>query len=233
MPLLFEKSGIYRISNSVNNKQYIGSSLDIEDRFKRHKRLLKNGIHFNRHLQYAYNKYGEEVFKFEVILYCEPEIRTKLEEKIIKILEPNVYNIELSPAKRVYARRSEATKEKISQKLKGRVMSKDTREKMSLAKKGTIRTESHQNNLTNSLKGKKRNSVQRAKMKLAQSIRCKPLIAICCKTGEAYNYSSFAEANKSGFDNTSILRVINGRCKQHKGYIWQYAREVDSYSSII
>lgn len=60
-------SGIYKITNLKNNKVYIGSSFNIKNRFKTHKRLLKNNKHFNSHLQSAYIKYGIDNFNYEII----------------------------------------------------------------------------------------------------------------------------------------------------------------------
>ena len=43
-------TGIYSIINIVNNKRYIGQSINIEERVKRHFRELRKGIHHNHHL---------------------------------------------------------------------------------------------------------------------------------------------------------------------------------------
>jgi group I intron endonuclease len=61
------KKGIYKITNIISNKCYIGSSQNIESRFRRHKKDLKNGEHHSRYLQRAWNKYGEKNFLFEII----------------------------------------------------------------------------------------------------------------------------------------------------------------------
>ncbi len=37
-----KKMGIYKIKNKYNNKEYIGSSIDIEKRWKRHLNDLKS-----------------------------------------------------------------------------------------------------------------------------------------------------------------------------------------------
>lgn len=60
-------TGIYKITNLKNNKVYIGSAVNISNRFKTHKRLLKNKKHFNNHLQSSYIKYGVDNFKYEII----------------------------------------------------------------------------------------------------------------------------------------------------------------------
>lgn len=58
---------IYKIRNVVNQKFYVGSAVDTRSRFRQHRRLLKKGTHHCKHLQAAWNKYGEDAFKFEVV----------------------------------------------------------------------------------------------------------------------------------------------------------------------
>ena len=60
-------SGIYKISNKINNKIYIGSSKDILDRWADHKKELRHNYHGNPHLQNSWNKYKEESFRFEIL----------------------------------------------------------------------------------------------------------------------------------------------------------------------
>lgn len=60
-------SGVYSIKNITSGKLYIGSSIDIRDRFLQHKRRLKRGTHPNPKLQSAFNKHGIENFIFEII----------------------------------------------------------------------------------------------------------------------------------------------------------------------
>ena len=72
--------GIYEIYNKVNNKRYIGRSIDIKYRWRQHKTQLRHGKHKNRHLQKAWDKYGEDNFVFNVIEECD---RDSLNEKEI------------------------------------------------------------------------------------------------------------------------------------------------------
>jgi len=64
------KIGIYKIKNNKNDKVYIGSSNNMERRFKDHARLLENNKHYNKYLQNAWNKYD---FFFEIIEIVESE----------------------------------------------------------------------------------------------------------------------------------------------------------------
>ena len=59
--------GVYSIVCEYNGKGYIGSSKNIQDRWKRHLRQLKRGNHVNPHLQSTFDKYGESSFKFSVV----------------------------------------------------------------------------------------------------------------------------------------------------------------------
>lgn len=60
-------SCVYKITNIINNKYYIGSTVDFKNRKRQHLSELKNNKHDNKHLQASFNKYGEEAFSFEVI----------------------------------------------------------------------------------------------------------------------------------------------------------------------
>jgi len=59
--------GIYQILNLVNGKIYVGSSNNINNRKRSHLHCLRNNRHRNQHLQYAWNKYGEHNFEFEIL----------------------------------------------------------------------------------------------------------------------------------------------------------------------
>jgi len=67
-------SGIYKIINKVNGKYYVGSSNNIygipNGRWYQHKMHLKYKVHYNKHLQSAWNKYGESNFDFVIIEKC-------------------------------------------------------------------------------------------------------------------------------------------------------------------
>ena len=58
---------IYQITNTKNNKIYIGSTDNYEHRKRVHLSYLRSGIHPNKHLQSAWNHYGEECFVFAIL----------------------------------------------------------------------------------------------------------------------------------------------------------------------
>ena len=73
------KSGIYCIENLVNHKKYIGQSKNLKKRLSDHLSELRNGKHFNDHLQRSWNKHGQENFKIYVICYCNEDELDKKE----------------------------------------------------------------------------------------------------------------------------------------------------------
>ena len=73
-------SGVYKITCLVDGKIYIGSSKCIENRFKVHKRQLRNKTHNNPHMKNAWSKHGEENFTFEVVEYCDESVLLEREQ---------------------------------------------------------------------------------------------------------------------------------------------------------
>ena len=58
---------IYKIVNLVNDKFYVGSTIHKKVRFRQHRKLLRGNRHHCKHLQAAWNKYGETKFDFVVV----------------------------------------------------------------------------------------------------------------------------------------------------------------------
>ena len=59
--------GVYKITCRNNNQFYIGSSIDIHDRWLHHLSDLRRGIHHSILLQQNYNEFGEDSLIFEVL----------------------------------------------------------------------------------------------------------------------------------------------------------------------
>jgi group I intron endonuclease len=117
------KSGIYKITNTVNGKFYIGSAASLRKRFTGHKHDLNNHVHDNEHLTRAYHKYGADKFTFECIEFVE---RSKLIEReqlfidSMKACDPDIgYNICPTAGSTQGMKRTQESKDKMS-RLHGR-----------------------------------------------------------------------------------------------------------------
>jgi hypothetical protein len=62
-------SGVYEIRCLANGKFYIGSTVNLRERWQRHLVTLRRSEHHNFYLQQAWNKHGEEQFMFSVLEY--------------------------------------------------------------------------------------------------------------------------------------------------------------------
>ena len=119
------QSGIYKITVERLDRPnlfYVGQAKDLRFRFYSHTYFLRHGKHVNKKLQRAYNKYGKDKCKFDILLICGVEMLDFYEERIIKSLDCpemcNVFKEVVRNSKGV--RLSEETKAKISAANKGR-----------------------------------------------------------------------------------------------------------------
>lgn len=128
---------IYKITNTLNNKEYIGAhqTENINDDYMGSGKLLKR----------AYKKYGKENFKKEIIHTCTSlsEMYTKEAELVNSdyILRKDTYNLKEGGIGGA-GKRTEETKKKISQTTKGenaywfgKSHSEETKEKIREARK--------------------------------------------------------------------------------------------------
>jgi hypothetical protein len=126
--------GIYKITNIVNNKIYVGSAINISSRFKSHKRLLKNNKHFNNHLQSSYNKHGSSYFKYEIIETTTDDVMLEKESYWIKTLNTNNreygYNKRLIASSNLGIKLSDETKKRLSDSHLGHKRSEETHKKI-------------------------------------------------------------------------------------------------------
>lgn len=90
-------SGIYKITNQVNGKVYVGQSIDIRRRWSEERSRARNSETKEISAIYAaMNKYGVENFTFEVIEECMPEMLSVREQYWIDTLQtfsPQGYNL--------------------------------------------------------------------------------------------------------------------------------------------
>jgi group I intron endonuclease len=197
MPELQEENMfIYKITNIINNKVYIGQTRQsyAKNRWHCHLAYLRGNKHHNSHLQAEFNECKESAFKFE-ILHTTNDLDQidDLERKEIQcnnsFLSKYGYNKELGGPKEGGVV-SEETKRKISISSKGRPkpkMSEEHRKHLSEShkgipshRKGKTLSEEHRKRLSEAKMGKKRGPMsEETKEKISASEkRTKALIKL-------------------------------------------------------
>jgi group I intron endonuclease len=114
-------TGVYAITNNINDRMYIGSSNNITTRFYLHKLQLNKNKHCNTFLQRSWNKYGEENFTFKLLEECTIDKQIETEQKYIDIYKVThkLYNMAPVAGTVLGIKRSEATKQLMSEVRKG------------------------------------------------------------------------------------------------------------------
>lgn len=115
---------IYKITNQINGKIYIGQTIEYEERIRHHKQtpFRKASRDYNKPLYKAIRKYGVDNFKFEII--DTAETIEELNEKEIRYIEEydclidtgKGYNLETGGGN---GHKSEHTKKKIGDAQRG------------------------------------------------------------------------------------------------------------------
>lgn len=189
--------GIYKITNNINGKVYIGQSKNIERRFSEHKnRCVKKSCKTILYL--AYDKYGFDNFSFEIIEECTIENLDTFEKYYIAKYKSNIkkygYNLtsgglgyngkftvehklNMSQAKLgknnpLYGKSpTKETLEKRSESLKKVKHTKEWHAKIGAKHKGKVLSDETKEKIRQKLLGNKLSDETRAKMSEAQKER--------------------------------------------------------------
>lgn len=217
---------IYLRTNTINGKQYVGQTKDMNIRNNAWNCLK---IYYaNKHLTEDREKYGVDSFKFEILKECDDSEGDFYEKYYIKKYNtryPNGYNMSDGGKGTPNVFRSEETKKKISESHKGKhyspktefkkghIMSKETKEKLSEFLKGHLAwnkgipmKEEIKKKISESNKG-----IIKKRKKIYQYTLDGELVKIWESTKECIKY---------GYTECSIYSCCRGERKTHKGYRW-------------
>lgn len=110
--------GVYKISNVLDNRVYIGSSINVIGRLAEHKRDLKNNCHHNIHLQRFVNKYGLDKLNFNLFEECDNYLER--EQYYLDTLD-NLFNTSISATAPMLGKKhTKESLKKISEASKGK-----------------------------------------------------------------------------------------------------------------
>lgn len=156
--------GIYSITNTVNNRLYVGSSQHVARRKREHMWLLRNGIHHCTPLQRAWFKYGEDAFVFELHLTCRPSELLEYEQCLLGGLR-DLYNTARTAGAPMRGRKqTPEAKAKIAAAGRGRKVPPETRAKISAAHKGKKKSAAQAARHSATMRGRKPSAETLAKL---------------------------------------------------------------------
>jgi group I intron endonuclease len=221
-------SGIYKI-RSPSNKIYIGQSVDIAFRFHKYKTL---NCHGQPKLFASFRKYGFESHSFEILQLCNVEELNQLEKYYIDLFGTfnSKYGLNLKDGGGSKGRLSEASKQKIIAKLKGKKGNrKGSKHSLEARKKMSISQLSKKRIPWN--KGVKKCFSKEVRLKMSISLRNNknarraPTYQYSINYKLIHAYSSIAEASRiSRISRTAIINNIKNRTKTSGGFIWRNSR---------
>lgn len=234
---------IYLITNTINNKRYIGQTIcnDVNSRWNQHKR--KDSKTIGKYLLSAYEKYGIDKFKFQIICVCFNEDCNKYEEEYIKkynTLAPNGYNLttggnranpyaKKNPKER--KRLSDETKKRISEALLKRYAENPELKKKIQNNKGNRKplSEEHKQKISETMK-KNDKAIKMSEKQLnalnhGRENNKKSVGKFDMEGNFIEKYTSLSEAaRKNNLYHQHISKVCigNRKYKSTGGYIWKF-----------
>jgi group I intron endonuclease len=243
-----KSNGVYRIVNNINKKVYIGSTGSkggFKKRWSYHLSDLRQNKHHSRHLQRAWNKYGEDSFVFEILEIIENFtketllIREQYYLDFYKSYDVNLgYNICKIAGSSLGIKKTPEQIKQMSDLRKGKPIP--------WLNNGQPRSEDHIENLRNACIGKISEKLDKTykeiygekkaielKKKLSESHKgqfigdkhpqAKP-IAQYTKSGEYIQEfgSATTAANVLNLSAKSIRQCTNNKIKTSGGFIWKH-----------
>jgi len=128
-------SGIYKIESKLKpHRIYIGSGINISQRWRRHLSDLRHNRHWSGKLQNHFNKYGESDLIFSILTGCDKEELIQNEQFFIDLLNPFFNNAKIA-GNNLGMKHSIETKMKMSKQRKGKKHSVDHIENLTIARR--------------------------------------------------------------------------------------------------
>lgn len=218
---------VYKTTNTVNGKIYVGQHRAFEFQGKRY---MGSGTV----LLSAIKKYRKSAFTVELLEAAESkEELDKKERYWIQALNATDCRVgyNLLPGGQGSHFQTEESKRKISDASKGRKVSDETRKKISeslTGRKGHSWTQGQRAAIMRSLVGRKKSDLELSRLKAAYDKEkhrtfCHKTKVICIETGVVFDSIKEARLYVGGVGD--IQACCSGKQKKAAGYHWQYYRE--------
>lgn len=203
------RPGIYGIVCLVDGKRYVGSAVNLYQRWATHKNRLNDGVHHCKNLQEIWTGLGEAGFEFQVLELCDREELLFKEQELLDEMFGKPWCLNLNPiaASRLGTKASEETRRKMSKAHKGRIVSEESRRKISQSHVGL------KSNLS-----PEQEAARRAKISANSAmLKLTKLISPSGEIVEVRNLTEFARSTP-GFTRSGLGSIIDGSRPTYKGW---------------
>lgn len=214
---LKEKSGVYVISNDIDQRIYVGSAINFKHRYRTHKSNLLKGHNCNVKLLNFVNKYGIEHLVFTATECCPKEYILKLEQQYLDKLQPfNEMGFNIN---------------KLAESPLGYKHTDEAKNKMKLRKKRIVSQE-ERGLLSEMKKGIARSNQTKQKLKELNSFQMKPILAFDKELFIKHRFECVDDCAKY-FNTTknAIKFCAQGKTKLCKGLALMYEKDWIEYPS--
>ena len=202
-----KKAAVYRLVNNINNKTYIGSSVNCTNRFYKYFNL-KYLTERRTPIHLALLKYGYKNFTLEILEYCEEGVNPITREQYyFSKLKPE-YNILEQAGSSLGYKHTEATLDFFKNERK---VSDDTKKNLSIAATGRVLTEEDKQKISNARKGIILSTETRSKISSAAiALRGVTVIVKNVNTNEELEFVSLTDAAKYiGVSRPAIRKYVD------------------------
>jgi len=216
--------GIYAITNTINNKAYIGSTVNVERRWAKHIFGLNKNIHPNKKLQNSWNKYGADLFNFIVIEELEDKNNlVEREQYYMDNSKVELLNIRIIAKSNLGLKHSSKTKDSMRQ-ARLTYFKNNPDAKIAIGKVMKEKPNKPWLGKTGPNKNKKMSDLQKSKLSYAKVT--KGILQYDKKNNFIKKWNTMTDLQIAGFHNSCILRVCKGERKTRKGFKW--AKEISN-----
>lgn len=205
---------VYQIINILNNKKYIGGTVNLRQRRKEHLGDLRTNKHHSIKLQEAFNEFGENNFKFEPLAKSTKEYLKRMEQWFLDVVNPEYNTSKDATRPNLGKTMSEEHKAKLISINKGhkyhlgKKASDETKAKMSKVRKGKVMGENAK--------------------RILKLINSKPVLQYDLEWNFICEYPSVADAGlKSGVMRQNIHKCLAGEQGRAGQFRWKYKEKLN------
>ena len=212
-------TGIYQIQSKVHPERiYIGSAVDIDDRWRCHLKKLRKNKHHSNKLQHHFNKYGITDLVFSIIALCSKE-ELRPVNGIIWIEQFFILAYKFKGTNRPYFNMVDFAGSSLGYKFTDK-----QRKRTSDGHRGISQSEETKKKKSDLFKGRLPWNTGKSGYQTKKAI---PILQYDKQGNFIKEWRSIIEAEESfGKDSANVSRCLGKRRPSAYGFVWEYKKDI-------